>query len=144
MHSGIYCMHSGTFWNILHAFCNILEHSACILEHSGTFCMHSGTFCNILHAFWNNLEHSGTFWNILKHSGTFWNIFSSQLGGEGSEQVSHLYFRILLSSPELSVNCRPSSFSQTNHKTDIFESSNDSIQKTLEFSQMIQTAYFNT
>ena len=37
----------------------ILEHSACILDHSGTF--------------WNSLEHSGTFWNILEHSGTFWN-----------------------------------------------------------------------
>ena len=45
------CMHSGTFWNILHAFWNILELS-------GTFCMHSGTFWNFLHAFWNILEHS--------------------------------------------------------------------------------------
>jgi len=34
-------MHSGTFWNILHAFWNILEHSACIM-----------------HAFLNILEHS--------------------------------------------------------------------------------------
>ena len=33
------CKHSGTFWNILHAFWNILKHSACILEHSGTFWM---------------------------------------------------------------------------------------------------------
>ena len=41
-------MHSGTFWNILHAHWNILELSACILKHSGTFCMHSGTFWNIL------------------------------------------------------------------------------------------------
>ena len=40
--------HSGTFWNILHAHWNILELSACILKHSGTFCMHSGTFWNIL------------------------------------------------------------------------------------------------
>ena len=34
-------MHSGTFWNFLHALWNILEHS-------GMFCMHSETFCNIL------------------------------------------------------------------------------------------------
>jgi len=70
-------MHSGIFWNILHAYCmysgifrNILHASRNILEHSRTFyniLEHSGTF-------WNNLEHSGTFWNILEHSGTFWNI----------------------------------------------------------------------
>ena len=40
--------HSETFWNILHAFRNILEHSACIP-----------------HAFWNIQEH---FACILKHS----------------------------------------------------------------------------
>ena len=60
-------MHSGTFWNFLHAFFNILEHFACILEHSGTFCMVSGTF-------WNFLQHSGTF---CMHSVTFWNILHS-------------------------------------------------------------------
>ena len=76
------------FWNILEHSACILEHSACILEHSACLlenptCIleHSGTFrnflhavWNILHAFWYNLEHSGTFWNSLEHSGTFWNI----------------------------------------------------------------------
>ena len=46
-----FCIHSGTFLNILHTFWNILEHSVYILEHSRTF--------------WNILEHSRTFWNIL-------------------------------------------------------------------------------
>ncbi len=52
-------MHSGSFWNILLAFCNILDHSTCILENSGTFCLHSGTFC----------LHSGTF---CMHCGTLY------------------------------------------------------------------------
>ena len=53
------CMHSGSFWNILeHSACipehsgTFCLHSACILEHSGTFCLHSETFLIILHAFW--------------------------------------------------------------------------------------------
>ena len=40
----------------LHAFWNILEHTAWIMEHSETFCMHSETFWNFLHAYWNILE----------------------------------------------------------------------------------------
>ena len=46
----------------LHAIWNVLEHSTCILEVSGTFCMHSVKFWNILLAFWMK---SGTFWNIM-------------------------------------------------------------------------------
>ena len=66
-------MHSETFQNILHAFWNIpehsaLEHSACILEHSGTF--------------WNGLEYSGMVWNILEWSGTFWNCIDLHTGKE--------------------------------------------------------------
>ena len=73
------CMHSWTFWNILHEFwnilhefwnilhefCNNLNYSECILEHSGTF-------CNILKHSACILEHSGTF---CIHSGTFWKAY---------------------------------------------------------------------
>ena len=58
-------LHLHAFWNILEHSAFILkhsEHSACILEHTGTFCVHFVTFWNILHAFCNILEHSGTFW----------------------------------------------------------------------------------
>ena len=66
----------------LHAFWNILEHTAWIMEHSETFCMHSETFWNFLHAYWNIPDHSAcimehaayAFCNILVNSGTFWNI----------------------------------------------------------------------
>merc|ERR1711946_68878 len=44
-------MHSGKFWNILHAFCNTLEHSACILEHSGTFWKPFVISCKLLYSF---------------------------------------------------------------------------------------------
>ena len=60
-------LHSGTFWNFLHAFWDILEHSECILNAFLKILEHSGTF-------WNILEHSGIFWNILDHSGRFWKI----------------------------------------------------------------------
>ena len=65
------CMNSWTFCNILHAFWNLLEHSAFNLE----IFMPSGTLKNILHSFWNILEssacileHSRTISNLLEHS----------------------------------------------------------------------------
>ena len=60
-HSVTFCMHSGTFQNIL---LSILKFS-CLLEHCRTSCIPSGTFWNLLHAFWNILEQSQTFCNIL-------------------------------------------------------------------------------
>ena len=80
------CVHSRI--NILHTFLNILEHSAYIIEHSGTFrniqehssyiLEHSGTFC--IHSATFRID-SGTFCNILEHSvtfcihsETFWNL----------------------------------------------------------------------
>ena len=70
-------MHSETFWNFLHAYWNIPDHSACIMEHAAyAFCnilVNSGTFWNILeYGSASILEHSGIW--IWKHSGTFWNM----------------------------------------------------------------------
>ena len=62
------CMHSGTFWNILHAFWKILEHFACILEYSAYILIHSACIRELSACI---LEHSRIFWSILRQNFNF-------------------------------------------------------------------------